>query len=165
MARDPTRADPDRHHLSRHDPLTRLPNRLLLQERLEHVARGAPRSPSTVAVLVAHLDHLASIVDTFGHQMGDHLLRAVAHRLRGLVRPGDTLARCADHELVLLCEHLTRAADVGGLARRVDRALAEPFHVAGVGLGVSATSASRSLVRASTSRRSSWRAPGRPWTG
>ena len=107
QAREEVRATADRfHHIALHDPLTGLPNRLLLQQRLEHAALRARRSNTNAAILFADLDRFKQVNDTYGHQVGDELLLAVAHRLTGLVRPGDTLARVSGDEFVFLCEDL-----------------------------------------------------------
>lgn len=126
-------------HVALHDPLTGLPNRLLLQQRLEHAAQRARRSHTNAAVLFADLDRFKQVNDTHGHQVGDELLLAVAHRLAGLVRPGDTLARVSGDEFVFLCEDLHSAADVEILAHRIEEALAHPFALAGVELAVTAS--------------------------
>ncbi len=93
QARDDARATADRfHHIALHDPLTGLPNRLLLQQRLTHAALRAKRSQTNAAILFADLDRFKQVNDTYGHHVGDDLLLAVAQRLSRLVRPGDTLA-------------------------------------------------------------------------
>jgi diguanylate cyclase (GGDEF)-like protein len=131
-ARDEARATSDRfHYTSMHDPLTGLANRLLLQQRLEHAAARAERSPSNVAILFADLDRFKQVNDTFGHGVGDELLLAVAQRLAGLVRPGDTLARVSGDEFVFLCEDLSSPDDVEILAQRLDEAFGMPFVLAG----------------------------------
>jgi diguanylate cyclase (GGDEF)-like protein len=119
------------HHSSLHDPLTGLPNRLLLDGRLEHAAQRARRSHTHAAVLFIDLDRFKRVNDIYGHQVGDELLVAVAHRLTALVRSGDTLARFSGDEFVFLCEDLSSAADVEILARRVDDAFAAPFELTG----------------------------------
>ena len=130
-AREEARAISDRfHHSALHDPLTGLPNRLLLQERLEHAADRRRRSHTNAAVLFADLDRFKQINDTHGHQVGDELLLAVAHRLSGLIRSGDTLARFSGDEFVFLCEDLHSAADVEVLAKRIDATFANPFVLA-----------------------------------
>ncbi len=127
-ARDDAQATADRfHHIALHDPLTELPNRLLLQQRLAHAALRAKRSNSNAAILFADLDHFKHVNDTYGHLVGDELLVAVAQRLTSLVRPGDTLARVSGDEFVFLCEDLRSPDDVERLARRIDRAFAAPF--------------------------------------
>jgi diguanylate cyclase (GGDEF)-like protein len=128
QARDDARATSDRFEDSAlHDLLTGLPNRLLLHQRLSHAAQRAKRSHSFAAVLFADIDRFKQINDTYGHQVGDDLLIAVARRLSELVRPGDTLARISGDEFVFLCEDLRRVEDVEVLATRIGKALAEPF--------------------------------------
>jgi diguanylate cyclase (GGDEF)-like protein len=122
-----------------HDPLTGLPNRLLLQQRLEHAAQRAQRSHTNAAVLFVDLDRFKQVNDTHGHHVGDGLLRAIAQRLAAVVRPGDTLARVSGDEFVFLCEDLQSAADVEALAARVDGAFVEPFSVGSVQLEVTAS--------------------------
>ena len=122
------------HHSALHDPLTGLPNRLLLQERVEHVAQRAKRVRTTAAILFVDLDRFKLVNDVHGHHIGDELLVAVAHRLSGLVRSGDTLARFAGDEFVFLCEDLNSATDVEILASRIGQVLAKPFVVAGAEL-------------------------------
>ena len=119
-----------------HDPLTGLPNRALLQQRLEHAAQRAHRSHSHAAVLFADLDRFKEVNDTFGHPVGDQLLIAVADRMSAVVRPGDTLARVSGDEFIILCEDLARVADVVSLANRLHEAFAVPFDVAGTELSV-----------------------------
>jgi diguanylate cyclase (GGDEF)-like protein len=116
-------------HIAMHDPLTGLPNRLLLQQRLEHAALRAIRSKRHVAVLFTDLDRFKQINDTYGHPVGDALLVAVGQRLSSLVRPGDTLARFSGDEFVFLCEDLRSPDDVELLAVRVEDALAAPFQL------------------------------------
>jgi diguanylate cyclase (GGDEF)-like protein len=137
QAREDTRTTSEQfRHVALHDPLTGLPNRLLLQQRLEHAAQRAQRSHTNAAVLFVDLDRFKRVNDTHGHHVGDGLLRAIAQRLAAVVRPGDTLARFAGDEFVFLCEDLQSAADVDALAARVDGAFVEPFAVGGVQLAV-----------------------------
>jgi diguanylate cyclase (GGDEF)-like protein len=127
------------HHSALHDPLTRLPNRLLLQERLEHAVLRARRSHTNTAILFADLDQFKLVNDTFGHHVGDELLRAVAQRLSGFVRSGDTLARFSGDEFVFLCEDLHSPEDVEVLAGRICDAFTLPFVLPSVELTVSAS--------------------------
>jgi diguanylate cyclase (GGDEF)-like protein len=106
-----------------------LPNRLLLEDRLAHAALRARRTGGVAAVLFADLDDFKVVNDTYGHKVGDELLVAVAHRLAGVVRPGDTLARISGDEFVFLCEDLTLPSDVGALQQRIDAAFAQPFRL------------------------------------
>jgi diguanylate cyclase (GGDEF)-like protein len=128
QAREEARVTSDLfHHSALHDPLTGLPNRLLIRERLDHAVQRAKRSHTNTAVLFVDLDRFKSVNDTHGHAIGDELLLAVANRLAGLVRSGDTLARFSGDEFVFLCEDLRDAADVELLADRVYKTFDEPF--------------------------------------
>jgi diguanylate cyclase (GGDEF)-like protein len=140
QAREEAREASDRfHHNAQHDPLTGLPNRLMLAHRLEHAALRAQRSNTNAAILFADLDRFKQVNDTHGHQVGDELLLAVARRLSGLVRPGDTLARVSGDEFVFLCEDLQSADDVVILAKRIDKAFARPYALSSVELSITAS--------------------------
>ncbi|PZS31463.1 MAG: hypothetical protein DLM59_09920 [Pseudonocardiales bacterium] len=112
---------------SLHDALTGLPNRTLLLERLDHALLRGSRSGHMAAVLFADLDEFKQVNDTYGHRVGDELLVAVAQRLATQVRPGDTLARLAGDEFVILCEDLATGTEVEMIASRIGACLAEPF--------------------------------------
>ena len=124
---------------SLHDALTGLPNRALLTERLGHESRRARRTHEAVAVLFVDLDHFKRVNDAFGHAVGDQLLVAVAARLEGLVRPGDTLARVSGDEFVFLCEDLAHPSDVDVLVSRIAEAFAAPFVLEGTTLAVTSS--------------------------
>jgi len=114
-------------HNSLHDALTGLPNRTLFVQRLDHAILRTRRSEKLVAVFFADLDQFKLVNDAFGHHVGDELLVAVADRLLGLMRPGDTLARLSGDEFVILCEDLDDASSAEPLAARIGAALSEPF--------------------------------------
>lgn len=122
-----------------HDPLTGLANRSLLFERLEHAAAQAERTNARSAVIFADLDGFKSVNDRYGHDVGDLLLIAVARRLAGVVRPGDTLARVSGDEFVVLCEGVTSPPQVASLVRRIEAAFAQPFEVDGRELKITAS--------------------------
>jgi diguanylate cyclase (GGDEF)-like protein len=124
---------------SLHDPLTGLPNRTLLVQRLDHAILRSQRSEKTVAILFADLDRFKVVNDTYGHQVGDELLVAVANRISGLLRPGDTLARLAGDEFIILCDDLDEPSQAELLATRVGNALAESFQLLNVTLNLSAS--------------------------
>jgi diguanylate cyclase (GGDEF)-like protein len=124
---------------SLHDALTGLPNRVLLQERLEHAAKRAERSHTSSAIIFADLDHFKEVNDVHGHSAGDDLLVAVAHRLAGLVRSGDTLARFSGDEFVVLCEDLADTGDIDILAARIVEAFVAPFVLGNIELSIAAS--------------------------
>jgi diguanylate cyclase (GGDEF)-like protein len=114
-------------HSATHDPLTGLPNRVMLQQRMDHAARRAARSHTNAAILFVDLDRFKEVNDTYGHQTGDLLLLEVADRLSALVRTGDTLARYSGDEFVFLCEDMASPADAEILARRIGDAFTRRF--------------------------------------
>jgi len=93
-------------HAATHDPLTGLPNRALLYDRLEHAVATAHRGGTPLALLFLDLDGFKDVNDTHGHSCGDKLLVQVASRLSGALRAGDTLARLGGDEFVIICEGL-----------------------------------------------------------
>jgi len=112
---------------SLHDSLTGLPNRVLLQERIEHAALRAARSRAQAAILFVDLDRFKRVNDLYGHAVGDELLAAVAARLSSMVRPSDTLARVSGDEFVILCEDVADVVDVDLLATRIVEGFTAPF--------------------------------------
>jgi len=117
-------------HVGLHDPLTDLPNRRLLLERIEHALARADRHRSMTAVLYVDLDHFKEINDEWGHEAGDALLVEVAQRLRAQVRGGDTVARLGGDEFVLVLEDVT--ADIAAeRAHAVLVALQNPIDLGG----------------------------------
>jgi diguanylate cyclase (GGDEF)-like protein len=126
-------------HQSLHDPLTGLPNRVLLIDRLEQALVDSARQGSDVAVAFLDLDHFKRVNDSLGHPAGDELLRQVAGRLTSAVRQGDTLSRYAGDEFVVLFRDLTDPQDAGVLCDRLLRSLDRPFDVAGSAVVVTAS--------------------------
>jgi diguanylate cyclase (GGDEF)-like protein/PAS domain S-box-containing protein len=116
-------------HQATHDPLTGLPNRVLLADRLEVALARSARLATGVAVLFCDVDHFKRVNDRFGHRAGDRLLREVAERLTGLLRPFDTVGRLGGDEFVLVCTDLKTVGDAARIARRISRALQEPIVV------------------------------------
>jgi diguanylate cyclase (GGDEF)-like protein len=117
-------------HLAMHDILTGLPNRVLLNERLEH-ALGRVKPDEVVAVHILDLDQFKHVNDTLGHPIGDKLLRIVAERLRGLVRDTDTIARMGGDEFAIVQVSLPPAHDAQSLAHRVIEAVSHPYEIDG----------------------------------
>lgn len=112
-----------------HDPLTKLPNRLLLMDRARQALTRLHRSHGRVALLFVDLDRFKAINDNLGHALGDHLLIAVAERLAEMMRDSDTIARLGGDEFVILAEELQSDAEALNVAERVLRALERPFVV------------------------------------
>gem|GEM_PF-1676257 len=128
------------HHLAHHDPLTGLPNRLLLNARLEHSVQLAHREGTNVAVLFLDLDHFKKVNDSLGHLVGDQLLQHVAKRLLESLREEDTVARLGGDELAIVLGSLhggTRHAATA--AQEVLDKLSEPFELEGRDVFVSAS--------------------------
>ncbi|HET7869420.1 MAG TPA: diguanylate cyclase [Actinomycetota bacterium] len=111
-----------------HDPLTGLPNRRLLEDRLANaLARLARRPNSGVAVIFLDLDGFKEVNDTLGHQGGDELLAAVGQRLLRALRPSDTLARIGGDEFVAMLEDVGSLEDARRVTERIMGALSPPF--------------------------------------
>ena len=122
-----------------HDALTGLPNRVLMLELLEHAFRASRRSGKTSAVFFLDIDRFKDVNDTYGHQVGDDLLRAVAQRLTAVLRPGDSLARLSGDEFVMLCENLDDPSQADPIAVRVNAELSERFILSGAEINVTAS--------------------------
>jgi diguanylate cyclase (GGDEF)-like protein/PAS domain S-box-containing protein len=112
-----------------HDPLTKLPNRLLLMDRARQAVARLRRSHGPIAMLFIDLDRFKAINDNLGHAVGDHLLISVAERLEEMLRDSDTVARLGGDEFVILAEDLDSDAEALAVAERVLHALEEPFLV------------------------------------
>ena len=124
-------------HLANHDPVTGLPNRLLMNDRLRQMMLNAQRSNSIVAVALVDLDHFKLINDTFGHNCGDQLLQTMAHRMLACVRESDTVVRLGGDEFVLLLSGIGRGEAMSQVTQRVLQAIARPSQIEGRELSVS----------------------------
>ncbi|MEX5721146.1 diguanylate cyclase domain-containing protein [Geodermatophilus maliterrae] len=126
-------------HLSAHDPLTGLPNRLLFHDRLRHALERGHREHTPTCVLVLDLDGFKAVNDEHGHPTGDAVLVAVAERLTGVLRASDTAARLGGDEFAVVCEN-TERADAERLAVRLQEVLPATLTVGGttvrVGLSI-----------------------------
>ena len=116
--------------LATHDPLTGLPNRTLILDRVEQMLARSTRSQTPVAALFIDLDNFKSINDTLGHGIGDQLLHAVAARLDGVIRDADALGRLGGDEFVVVSGDLSLAAGPELIAERLLEALKFPFTLA-----------------------------------
>ncbi len=121
-----------------HDPLTKLPNRVLLQDRIEQAIEKAKRKQESLVVMFLDLDGFKSINDAYGHQAGDLLLAAVATRVRGLLRSQDTLSRLGGDEFVLVAPS-TDPDDAAVVAQRILDAVALPIRAQGIDVQVTAS--------------------------
>ena len=117
-------------HMALHDALTGLPNRVLLNERLEDALTRARRS-DLVATHVLDLDHFKQVNDTLGHAAGDKLLRMVADRLRALVRDVDTVARMGGDEFAIMQLAIAQPCDATALAHRIIESVSAPYDIDG----------------------------------
>ena len=117
--------------LAYHDPLTGLPNRLMLTERLEHALSVLARLNTQVALLFFDLDGFKDINDTLGHTVGDSLLQAVAGRLQSVLRDGDTVARFGGDEFVILTESCESRAGLARVAEKIIDGVSQPVQIDG----------------------------------
>lgn len=117
--------------LAHYDPLTSLPNRLLLRDRLNRALIRAARDQKILAVMFLDLDSFKTVNDTFGHPVGDELLVEVAERLNQCARRGDTIARLGGDEFIIVMSDLRVSHDVTQAARRFVNALSNPFSLRG----------------------------------
>ncbi len=154
---------------SLHDPLTDLPNRRLLADRLDQAFARAELTASTVAILFIDLDGFKQVNDAHGHDIGDQLLVQTADRLRACVRAGDTLARLGGDEFVVLLEDVVDPDQPTRTAQRAVHTMADPFDLGGIrvsisasiGVALSTTGSQRSLLHAADNAMYEAKATGR----
>jgi diguanylate cyclase (GGDEF)-like protein/PAS domain S-box-containing protein len=119
-------------HNTMHDALTGLPNRVLFRDRLTRAIERAKRHDDyLIAVLFLDFDHFKVINDSLGHLMGDLMLKTVAQRLQDCLRGNDTVARLGGDEFTILLDDITDAGDAVDAARRIQKAMKEPFNLGG----------------------------------
>jgi Amt family ammonium transporter len=127
-------------HDALHDSLTGLPNRTLFLDRLTHALRRRTYfHDHSCGVLFLDLDRFKQINDTMGHASGDALLKAVAERLRSMLRPQDTASRMGGDEIAILIENIHAASDLEVVATRLLRAIERPFDILGQAVQISAS--------------------------
>jgi len=114
-----------------YDSMTKLPNRLLLQDRLEFMINHARRNNQLMALLLLDIDRFKMINDTFGYEAGDALLRTTAERLITCTRDVDVVFRSGDDEFAIILEEIARPEDAAKVAQRVLDASAEPLSIGG----------------------------------
>jgi diguanylate cyclase (GGDEF)-like protein/PAS domain S-box-containing protein len=113
--------------MATHDPLTGLPNRLLLSDRLSVGLAQAQRRDTRLAVMMLDLDRFKTVNDTFGHGVGDELLRAAGERLISLIRKSDTVARIGGDEFVVLLLQIDKMGDAIRVAQKILGTFRKPF--------------------------------------
>lgn len=123
-------------HRSMHDPLTGLPNRRLLMEKLAHAVARNQRFGTMCAVLFIDVDNFKQVNDRHGHAFGDRYLQVVGTRMRDCLRATDTVARLGGDEFVVLLEDLHGPDDARLLRARLIKCFVEPCHVDGVSMRV-----------------------------
>jgi diguanylate cyclase (GGDEF)-like protein/PAS domain S-box-containing protein len=122
-----------------HDHLTELPNRFLFFDRLNMALANAQRDIHKLAVLMLDLDEFKKVNDTWGHNIGDRLLRSVAYRLIHMFRKGDTIARLGGDEFVLLLPDIPRAEVAINVAERILHSFHKSFEFDGLKISITAS--------------------------
>ncbi len=126
-------------HLAHHDPLTGLPNRVTLRDRLAVALEHEQRRNGRFAVAFVDLDRFKLINDSLGHGIGDRLLKVAAQRLGAAVRGGDTVSRQGGDEFVLLLDDIRIPEDAGRVAEKIIETLSQPYQIDGHELAISAS--------------------------
>jgi diguanylate cyclase (GGDEF)-like protein len=132
MLRDVTeriKAEEIIRHMAYHDPLTGLPNRILFNDRLSMAIIHSQRKKLRFALLILDLDHFKQVNDTFGHSVGDGLLRSVGTRLQNLLRKSDTVARMGGDEFLILLQDISRPESAVTIAGKILKEFKKPFVV------------------------------------
>lgn len=116
-------------YMAHYDALTQLPNRILLQDRLERMAAMARRNKEMVAMMFIDLDRFKKINDTLGHALGDELLKKIATRLKRCVREEDTIARLGGDEFVAVLAQIKQTEDVAHIAQKILHAVEQKIEL------------------------------------
>ncbi|MBL8470184.1 MAG: EAL domain-containing protein [Rhodocyclaceae bacterium] len=133
------RAEAEVLRLAQHDPLTNLPNRALLHDRLTQAMHRADRRGAQVAVLFLDIDRFKRVNDSVGHTLGDELLKEAANRLRQSVRKGDTVCRLGGDEFIIVLTDTESQEAVVRIAAKLQNALEQRFDVGGREMHVTAS--------------------------
>lgn len=118
--------------LAFHDPLTKLPNRLVAKDEMGEAIRKADDTGAKAALLFIDVDNFKRVNDSLGHTTGDHFLQALVHRLTSCMREEDTLSRISGDEFLVVAPGMHRTAAVEGIAERIRKALSKPLEVDGM---------------------------------
>jgi diguanylate cyclase (GGDEF)-like protein/PAS domain S-box-containing protein len=135
------RKDIEEHmqHMAQYDALTHLPNRALFNDRLQQAIAAAQRNKARLALMFIDLDKFKPVNDTYGHGVGDLLLKEVALRIQNCLRESDTAARIGGDEFVILLPAIETKQDAGKVGDKILHALNQPFELAGHTLKISAS--------------------------
>jgi diguanylate cyclase (GGDEF)-like protein len=125
------------HNIAFHDNLTGLPSRLLLEDRLNHAVYRAERSSRPFACLFIDLDKFKPVNDTFGHRIGDELLKAVAYRLQDCIRKEDTVARLGGDEFLVVLNGIEHEEDAMTISGKILDSIKQTFHIEGHEIDIS----------------------------
>jgi diguanylate cyclase (GGDEF)-like protein len=125
--------------MATHDVLTGLPNRVLLYESFNIALANARRNRKGLAIMSLDLDKYKEVNDTYGHDIGDELLKAAAARLLGIVRQADTVSRIGGDEFVLILWEITEAADAIKVAKKIRDSFNRPFNIKDISINISAS--------------------------
>jgi len=132
-------AEAHMHNLAHYDVLTGLPNRTLLSDRLQQAITAAKREKSHMALMFIDLDKFKPVNDTFGHHIGDLMLKEVAKRILECLRESDSAARLGGDEFVVLLPLIEAESDAVAVAEKIRYALNQPFELAGHSLNISSS--------------------------
>lgn len=121
------------------DPLTGLPNRRHIDAEVQRALQRTERSGACAGIILCDVDHFKRVNDTLGHPAGDELLCLVAHRLRAVVRPTDSVGRLGGDEFVVVCEDLADPGELAAVTARIQEALRGTYSVEGRDLAVTVT--------------------------
>ncbi|MBW8072192.1 MAG: EAL domain-containing protein [Ferrovum sp.] len=121
------------HYLAHHDPLTGLPNRLFLNDRLEQAILHGKRQKTGVTVMFIDIDHFKQINDSMGHAAGDLLLRTTAERLVTAIRETDTVARLGGDEFSIILTDINRSTDLEAIAKKILDTVSQPVSLQELG--------------------------------
>lgn len=122
-----------------HDPLTGLPNQMLIRDRLEHALSLSSRGEKQIVVACLDIDNFKQINDQIGHSFGDQLLELVAKRLRATLRDSDSLARIGGDEYLMVLESIEEISQVKRILERIQRELSQPLTLADQSVAVGAS--------------------------